>query len=54
MLIVTRDADGSSREHRGTLLGSENGQLRLQETEGKDELRIPLEGVLGARQDVEF
>ena len=54
VLILARDADGTSREHRGTLLGREDGQLRLQEAEGKDEVRIPLEGVLAARQDVEF
>jgi ribosome maturation factor RimP len=54
VLVVARDADGASREHRGTLLGSEEGHIRLQEAEGQNEVRIPLDSVLGARQDVDF
>jgi ribosome maturation factor RimP len=53
-IVVTTSADDAGqREHHGTLLGCRDGELRL---EGNDrvELRIPLESVISARQDVGF
>jgi ribosome maturation factor RimP len=53
IVVTTSDADGTRRSHHGTLLGCENGELRL-EGEDREEMRIPLDGVVTARQEVAF
>ena len=53
IVLTTSDADGKRRSHHGTLLGCENGEVRL-EGEGREEIRIPLKGVVSARQEVAF
>jgi ribosome maturation factor RimP len=53
VVVTTSDADGARRSHHGTLLGCENGELRL-EGEDRREIRIPLNGVVAARQEVAF
>ena len=53
IVVTPSDADGARRSHHGTLLGCENGELRL-EGEDRKEIRIPLNGVVTARQEVAF
>jgi ribosome maturation factor RimP len=51
VVVTTADAEGTRCSHHGTLLGCENGELRL-ECEDRQEIRIPLDGVVAARQEV--
>jgi ribosome maturation factor RimP len=53
IVVTTSDADGTRRSHHGTLLGCENGELRLK-GEKSEEIRIPLNGIVNARQEVAF
>jgi ribosome maturation factor RimP len=53
IVVTTSDANGVRRSHRGRLLGCENGELRL-EGEDREEIRIPLNDVVDARQEVTF
>lgn len=50
VLVTAKDATGQERSYRGTLLGSEREQLRLEDEAG-EEIRIPLAIVVSARQD---
>ena len=51
VVVTAKDATGHERLYRGTLLGSQTEQLRLA-GEVEEEIRIPLEAVVSARQDV--
>ncbi len=51
VVVTAKDATGQQRCYRGTLLGSQTEQLRLA-VEAEEEIRIPLENVVNARQDV--
>ena len=51
VVVTATDATGQQRSYRGTLLSSQTEQLRLA-GEAEGEIRIPLENVVNARQDV--
>ncbi len=51
VVVTATDATGQQRSYRGTLLGSQTEQLKLA-GEAEGEIRIPLENVVNARQDV--
>lgn len=52
-VVVTSAESGHERAYHGTLLGSRDGEMRL-ETEDRKEIRIPMESVLMARREVRF
>ena len=51
VVVTTRDAAGIERSHEGTLLGCENGELRL-EGDDDESIRISTRDVVRARQAV--
>ena len=51
VVVTAKDTTGQERCYRGTLLGLQTEQLRLG-GEAEEEIRIPLEAVVSARQDV--
>lgn len=53
VVVTSRGEDGERLLHHGRLLGCHDGQLRL-EGDDEDEVRIPLERVVSARQEVAF
>jgi ribosome maturation factor RimP len=53
VMVETADAEGRRRSYRGTLLGYSDGELRLSGEE-PDGLRIRLESVVSARQEIGF
>jgi len=50
-IVVTTAEAGGQQTYRGTLLGSSEGEIRL-ENEDRKEIRIPLDSVLMARREV--
>lgn len=53
IVVETSEPIAGSRSFRGVLLGSEGGSLKLL-ADGEQEIRIPLAGVVRARQEVKF
>ena len=51
IVVIAREEDGSERSHHGTLLGCEEGELRLATADGET-LRIPAPRIVRARRDV--
>lgn len=53
IVITTSEANGRRGSYSGTLLGCENGELHLR-CDDREEVRIPLDGVVSARQETAF
>ncbi|MHC4137472.1 MAG: ribosome maturation factor RimP [Planctomycetota bacterium] len=51
VVVTVSDGSGEQRAYRGTLLGCLDGELRL-EGEDREEIRIPMDGVVTARREV--
>jgi ribosome maturation factor RimP len=54
VVVQTREPLEERTTFSGVLLGMEGDTLRLKEDDASDELRIPLDGIALARQDVAF
>ena len=51
--VLAEDPDQGRRSYRGRLIGAEKGFLLL-ETDGEEPLRVPLDRVVKAQQDLPF